>query len=223
MSNEATPGATPEKDNSGTPPTPAPATPSGNQEGTVTLSKEEADQLKRDAARAASNQRKADLYDRTVGSGKGHFKPITPITPPTEDEKQEQAAIEDRKAERGLFALAADPTYREALDADPMLRDLLFVNPLAVLSVFAPDAFDAEDAISLVKERLAVRVAEIKAKAILPATPPVTPPATPSAGGVNPPGATTPDAEYEEARKNPNIHQAISGMVKVGLKKLGGK
>jgi hypothetical protein len=40
---------------------------------------------------------------------------------------------------------------------------------------------------------------------------------------VNPPGATTPDAEYEEAKKQPNTESAIAAMVKVGLKKLGGK
>lgn len=237
MSDAATPAATP----SGTPPTPpaatpapAPATPPAAQanEGlTLTFkTKEEREQLERDAARARSNQSKADRYDRLVGSGKitGHFKPTTPATPPSKEEQDEAAAVEDRKAEKGLMGLALDPAYREVLDADPTLRSLLTTNPLSILPTYAPDALDAEDALAFVKEKLSAKAAEIKAKGGTPppATPPATPatpPVTPPPGGVNPPGATTPDADYEAARKLPNTEHAIAGMVKSGLKKLGGK
>lgn len=226
MSDAATPVGQP----SGTPPAAPAATPAPAQPETVTLSKEEADQLKRDAARASANQSKADRYDRLVGSGRvSGFKPSAPAAPQSDAEKEEAAAAEDRKAEKGLMGLALDPAYREALDADPTLRTLLTQNPLSVLPMFAPDALDAEDAIALVKEKLSAKAAEIKAKAGTPPAPanppaaPDTPPATPPAGGVNPPGATTPDAEYEAARKLPNTESAIAGMVKQGLKKLGGK
>ena len=210
-----------------TPPAATPAQPAAEQ---VTLTKEESDQLRRDAARASANQSKADRYDRLVGSGKitGHFKPTVPATPPSKEEQEEAAATEDRKAEKGLMGLALDPAYREVLDADPTLRSLLTTNPLSILPMYAPDALDAEDAVSLVKEKLSAKATELKAKATPPAIPPVTvtpaiPPATPPAGGVNPPGATTPDADYEAARKLPNTEHAIAGMVKQGLKKLGGK
>jgi len=210
-----------------TPPAATPAQPAAEQ---VTLTKEESDQLRRDAARASANQSKADRYDRLVGSGKitGHFKPSVPATPPSKEEQEEAAATEDRKAEKGLIGLALDPAYREVLDADSTLRSLLTTNPLSILPMYAPDALDAEDAVSLVKEKLSAKATELKAKANPPATPsvtvtPATPPATPPAGGVNPPGATTPDADYEAARKLPNTEHAIAGMVKQGLKKLGGK
>ena len=214
----------------GTPPVAPAATPAQPAAEQVTLTKEEADQLRRDAARASANQSKADRYDRLVGSGKitGHFKPSVPATPPSKEEQEEAAATEDRKAEKGLMGLALDPAYREVLDADPTLRSLLTTNPLSILPMYAPDALDAEDAVSLVKEKLSAKATELKAKVTPPATPsvtvtPATPPATPPAGGVNPPGATTPDADYEAARKLPNTEHAIAGMVKQGLKKLGGK
>lgn len=205
MENAATPAATPTE----TPVVPA-ATPAVNPTESVTLSKEQHDQLARDAARASSNQRKADLWDR---QNKGsHFKPSVPTTPPTSEEIADRAAAEDRKAERGLLALAADPALREVLDADPTLRGLLTSNPLAVLPMFASDALDAEDAISLVKEALVAR----KKPSTPPATPP-TPPVTPPVGGVNPNDEPV-NAEVEAARKNPNTERAVAGMIGARLR-----
>ncbi len=207
--------------------------PEGGEATSVTLTKEEHEKLQRDASRARSNQSKADRYDRVIGKGGSHFKQQAPATPPSEDEKAEAAVAEDRKAERGLLAIAADPAYRKALDADPTLRNLLTTNPLSVLPMLAPDALDAEDAISLVKEELVKKVEAIEKATPLPkpnevptddkGNMPVNQPVTPPSGGINPLGGTTPDAEYESARKNPNIEGAISGMVKVGLKRQGGK
>ena len=221
--------ATPAGQEGTTPPAVPAATPANNagQGETVTLSKEEAEQLRRDAARASANQSKADRYDRMTRNGGGHFKPQAPATPPSEDEQKAAAEAEDRKAEKGLLGLAADPAYREALDADPTLRTLLTTNPLAILPAYAPDALDAEDAIALVKEKLATRVEEIKKSktpppAGAPEQKPATPPAPP-AGGVNPPAGTTPDADYEAAKKQPNTERALAGMIKVGLNKMGGK
>lgn len=221
-------GATPVVQEGTTPPAAPTATPpaNANQGETVTLGKEEAEQLKRDAARAREAQSKADRYDRLMRQGGGHFKAQSAPVPPTEDEQKSAAEAEDRKAEKGLLGLAADPAFREALDADPTLRTLLTTNPLAILPAYAPDALDAEDAIALVKEKLAIRVEEIKkSKATPPApgqTPPATPPAPP-AGGVNPPAATTPDAAYQAAKSLPNTERALAGMIKVGLNKMGGK
>lgn len=211
--------ATPAATNDGTPPvapaaTPAPAVapaPASTPE-TVTLTKEAHDQMARDAARAAANQRKADLWDRTNGGkGNSHFKtPPAPVTPPSDDEKAAAASAEDRKAERGLMALAADPALRTVLDADPTLRALLTSNPLAVLPMYASDAFDAEEAISMVKDALLK-----KAPAAAPATPPTPPvntPPTPPAGAVN--AADVPVNEAIEAAKRiPNTESAIAAMI----------
>lgn len=207
MSDEATPVV---PDN-GTPPVVPTVTPSVAPE-TLSLPKEEVEQLRRDAARAATNQSKADRYDKMVGKGGSHFKPSIPVTPPTSEEIAERAASEDRKAERGLLALAADPSLREVLDADPTLRSLLTSNPLAVLPMFAPEALDAEDAVSLVKEALVAR----KKPAAPPVVPP-TPPVTPPVGGVNPQDEPV-NAEVEAARKNPNTERSIAGMIGARLK-----
>lgn len=186
-----------------------PATPAIPATETVTLSKEQHDQLARDAARATSNQSKADRYDKLVGKKGGHFgAPTAPVTPPTSEEMAEAASAEDRKAERGLLALAADPTLRAVLDADPTLFSLLRTNPLAVLPMLASDALDADDAVSLVKEALLKRAAP----ATPPATPPVTPPATPP-NPIVPPNAVV-NEELEAARKLPGTEQAIAAMVK---------
>jgi hypothetical protein len=208
--------ATPAVPNNGTPPVVPAATPASITPELVTLTKEAHDQLLRDAARGASNQRKADLYDRMNGSkGNRHFTPTAPVTPPTNEEQEAAAIEEDRKAEQGLIRLALDPAYRQVFDSDPTLRELFMKNPLAILPVFAPDALDAEDAINLVKETLDKR----KAPAIPPAqAEPVTPPATPPAGGINPQGSDTPNADVEAARKLTNTEDAIAGMISAKMK-----
>ena len=207
---EATPVVT-------TPPVVPPATPS-NQPETVTLDKATHDQLLKDAARAGEAQSRGDRYENILKKngllgGSGHFKPANPATPPTPEERQAAAVDEDRKAEKGLLGLALDPVYREVLDKDPTLRDLLTKNPLAVLPILAPDALDADDAVSLVRDAL------IKRKAS-PATPPAnppTPPATPPPGAISPQD-TLMNEEVELARKNPNTNRAISGMIGARLK-----
>lgn len=229
MSTEATPTA---PDNGGTPPaepvappsTPPvatpPATPPVTPPATVTLTKEEHDKL---VGRATGNQRKADLYDRHVGkNGRGHFSGSAPATPPTPEEIAASGADEDRKAERGLVAIAADPAFRTALDADPTLRDLFIKNPLAVLPILAPDALDADDALSLVKDALKERAPAAPVTPPAPPATPPTPPAAPPTGGINPPASAPVDEEYESHRKNPNTENALAGMIGNKLKRMGG-
>lgn len=212
--------ATPAVPGSGTPPAAPAATPANPQPEKVTLEKEAHDQLVKDAARASEAQSRADRYESILKKnglfGGGHFKPATPVTPPTPEERQAQAADEDRKAERGLMSLALDPAYREVLDKDSTLRDLLTKNPLAVLPILAPDALDADDAVSLVKESLNRRK-----PAASPPTPP-TPPATPPVGGVNPQDKPVNEA-VEAARKIPNTERAVAGMIGARLKEAAGK
>lgn len=214
-------GATPAAPASGTPPAQPAATPPAAQGETVTLTKAEAEQLRKDAARASANQSDADRW--RAAQKRGHFRaPAAPVTPPTAEEKAAQAADEDRKAERGLMALALDPSLRTLLDSDPTLRDMLTKNPLAVLPIYAPDAFDAEDAVGLVKNALTERATKIAPAA--PATPPpANQPSTPSApptGGVNPPSKEV-NEEVEKARKEPNTERAVAGMI--GAKIRAGK
>lgn len=217
-----TDAALPSAETPAVPPATPLATPAVPPAETVTLPKEEHDRLKRDAARASEAQSRADRLDAARRRNPGHFTPQAPVTPPSPEEAASRAADEDRKAERGLMALALDPSVREVLDADATLRDMLTKNPLAVLPVLAPDAIDAEDAISLVRDALTKRAEGLKKPvtppADTPSTPPNSTPPTPPAGGVNPPDKPV-DAEYEAARKHPNTENAIAGMIKVGIKR----
>lgn len=232
MSDAATPAVENKEPNTPTPTpaTPAPAAPAAAADEGLTLTfktKEEKEQFERDAARARSNQSKADRYDRIVGkNGGGHFSPQSqaPVTPPSQEELAEKAKAEDTKAERGLMKLASDPKYRQLLDSDPTLRTMLTDNPLALLPSLAPDAIDAEDAIALVVEALDKRAGAIK-----PVTPPAddkkpeTPaPATPPAGGVNV-QTDLPNEAAKEALKNTNTEHAVAGSVRERLKSMGGK
>ena len=210
-----------ENDGATPPVPPAPgATPPSTE--SVTLSKSDHEQLVRDAARAPEAQSRADRYEGLLKKngllgGSGHFKPAAPVTPPTPEEQQARGAEEDRKAERGLLGLALDPAYREVLDKDTTLRDMLTKNPLAILPVFAPEALDADDAVSLVKEALNKR------KSVQPPTP-LTPPAppTPPIGAINANDKPVNEA-VEVARKNPNTERAVAGMIGARLKENAGK
>lgn len=202
----------------------APATPEKQAPAadSVTLPKAEVDQLRRDAARAADAQARADRLANANKRSKTHFDPSRRPAPPSPEEVEAQASAEDAKAERGLMRLATNPEYREILDSDPTLRDLLTTNPLAVLPIYAADAMDADDAIDLVKQALAAKIAARKPAAA--PTPKEEQKPTPPVGGVNPPAAPTANPpEYEEARKNPNTEVAIASMVaakmKAGVKK----
>lgn len=226
-----TPAATPTVLPNGNPPVAPVATPANNEGFVLTFkSKEEMDNFSRSAARSGEAQSEADRYKNILKRngllGGGHFnKPAPSVTPASQEDRQAQMAEEDRKAERGLLALALDPDYRDVLDKDQTLRDLLTKNPLAVLPIFAPEAFDADDAISLVKEALGKRKS-----ASTPANPPANPPApstpptppTPPQGGINPPSSNVPNEEYDKARKIPNTESAIAGMIKAKVKQ-GGK
>lgn len=203
----------------------APATPTYDPAKQVVLTKEEEAQLRKDAARAAGSQRKADLFDRFSKGGAFGQRQA-----PAEDASKaapaaDSAAKEEAKAERGLTRLALDPEYREVLDADPTLRDMFASNPLGVLSVLAPDALDAEDAIGLVKEKLVERKAKLVKKPETPIADAAKPEAAdkvPPAGGVNA-GGDAPNAEYEAAKKLPHAENAVAGMIGARFKALGGK
>ena len=91
-------------------------------------------------------------------------------------------------------------------------------NPLAVLPMLAPDALDAEDAITLVKEALGKRAKP--ATPLVPPTPPVSP--TPPVGAINAQDKPV-NAEVEAARKIPNTERAVAGMIGARLRESKGK
>lgn len=216
------PEAIPAENNGGIPPATPAATPSnGHQNSTVVLSKEEFEQLQRDVARSSEAQSRADRYENILKKngliGGSHFKPTAPATPPTLEERQAAAVGEDLKAERGLLALALDPSYREVFDKEPLLREMFTKNPLAVLPMFAPDALDADDAIALVREALTKR----KPAPTPPTNPPATP-ITPPIGAINANDKPV-NENVEAARKLPNTESAIAGMIGAKLKESAGK
>lgn len=213
MSDVVTPGAAPDA---------AQATPTKPTEGeTVTIPKSEHEQLSRDAARAASAQSRADRLEKVYGRSNGNFRtPVEKAPEPTKEERDTQAVEEDRKAERGLLGIALDPAYREVLDADPTLRNIFTKNPLAVLPLLAPDALDAEDAMTLVKEKLEERKNGLKKPEPKKEEPNKKAPSSPPAGGINA-TATEVNEQYEAAKKLPGVENAIAGMVKANLKKFG--
>lgn len=220
MSEAVTPGAE-ESKTPVTPATPANATPGSE---TVTISKEVHDQLQRDAARAAAAQSKLDSLRGASKRNGGNFnatKKAAPATPP-EDESDDNGIEEDVKAERGLLQIAVDPRYREVLDADPTLRELFIRNPLGVLPIMAKDAFDAEDALSLVKDELEKRLANLKKPTSPQPKEEPKAPDSPAAGAINPSDVEI-NAEYEAAKKISGTEQAIAGMIKANLKKFGRK
>ena len=192
----------------------------------VTLTPEEHAKLLKDVEDARNLQSQADarsarLQAALTGKGGSRFTaPGATVVVPTDAEKQDYAAQEDLKAAQGLQRLALDPTYRAALDADPTLRGLFQNNPLAVLPLLAPAAYDAEDALTLVKQALAEKVSKAATVATVKPEekPVVVAPAT-----VVAPSAPILDEEYEAAKKIPSTESALISMIGIGLKKLGGK
>lgn len=200
----------------------APVNAATPEKETVSVSKTEYESLQRDAARASEAQARAARFENALKQSKGNFKPTHNATPPSQEEQEAAGVAEDRKAERGLMALAHELKYREILDGDPTLRSMLVKNPLAVLPTLLDDQpFDAEDAISMVKGVLDRRLDERTQAKKAQETPKqevqkVTPPS-----GAN--GALeTPDREYEEAKKNSHTEVGIARMISIKGRRMAG-
>lgn len=192
------------------------ATPSPSAQNTdsVTVSKAELEQLRRDAARAAEAQARADRLAKAQKQSKTYFDPARKPAPPSVEELEAQARSEDAKAERGILKLATNPEFRDVLDADPTLRDLITNNPSALLPIYAAEAVDAEDAINMIKEVLNAKKPKPKVEEKKDEPKP-----TPPAGGANTTGPVAGNsADYEAARKNSNTEAAISGMIAAKMK-----
>lgn len=181
----------------------------------VTLSKAEHDQLLTQAARAAEAQSRADRLTLQLRSQRGSTLPDPKETPQVD---RTNGAEEDAKAERELLRLASDPELRTVLDADTTLRDLIRKNPIALVPIYAPDAIDAEDAVSQVRARLLERKPKETPKAPDPVDQSLT---VPPVGGVNTPERGV-ESAIDTARKNPDAMGAALGMLNAKLN-LSGK
>lgn len=147
---------------------PAPATPAtevttpANPQGeeTVTVKKSDWDRTQGrqsylDKKEATITRREQALARGEVFSFKQSVSPAQPVSPsPAGDDDITVSTAEDRKAERGLIALALKPEYRDVLDADPTFRDMLTKAPLSILPLYAADSVDAEDAVQQITEYL---------------------------------------------------------------------
>lgn len=186
---------------------------------TVTLTEEEHQRLQRDAARAAEAQSRADRLERIAKRSSGKKTDGQDDQEDSEDDGGRNAAKEDRKAERGLMRLAADPAYRELLDGDQTLKDLLLNNPLAALSIYAPEAMDAEDGIGLIREVLDKRLASKKPATPSTAQTPATAPKVAPNPAAQPADEQVLNEEFEAAKKDPNTERAVASMIRVSAKR----
>lgn len=208
MSETATPVA-PEATPAAAPATPAPAS------ETVTLTKEQHDQLARDAARAGEAQTRADRLaeeNKRLRQRPGAIRGQAPAGNDGGDDH-----VEDAKAEREILRLAGDPSIREILDADPTLQRLITSDPLALVRMYADNPLDAEDAVSQVKDKLLERKSTLKKADPAPTTPaPSTPPAIP--GRAPNPAPKDLATELETAQKNPSTQGAAADMIRAKMR-----
>lgn len=201
------PAATPGKEADGAP----------VNEETVSLKK--ADYERMQARQSEADKRKAELdrKEREIARRERMLKKAAGDTTDTPDDVATQAAKdEDAKAERMLLRLGANPKYRAAIDADPTFRDMLLNNPLSLLPTYAKDAFDAEDAVSLIEDELSKRLEKVEKKEDAPQADPKDEkkedkktPEVPPKGGVNlsPPEG---DATYDKTLKEGSVADAIA-------------
>lgn len=186
-SQEATPGQTPAA------PAPAAAPASSSK---VEIDESELAQLKRDAARAADAQSKADRLERQYQRRKTVSEP----EPFTDKEKAEIVS--------GVSQLIlSKPEYGKLVQDNPALRKVLLgKNPLSILDT--TDFVDIQDAVSQLEDFLVDEVARVGGNGSAPA--PSAPAATPSPVPLNPQASATPvktdvEKKQEELAKIPGM------------------
>jgi hypothetical protein len=192
-----------------TPPAPAPVV-----DETVTVKKSDWDRhLSRqsflDKKEATLTKREQALARGEVFSFKQPVAPTQNDAQPPAGGQEEFSVVQDRKAERGLIALALQPEYRDVLDADPTFRDMLTKAPLSVLPLYAPDSVDAEDAVQQITELLNDRKAKLAPAPAAPAPEPV-----PAAPVTVQPGAPSPGIAEEGLQDQQYTDAIAPGTVK---------
>lgn len=205
------PGATPSPE--ATPPsapaTTPPATPPAGEEEVVTMPKSKAEQLERDAARAASAQHDLEVEKRK-NSG-GARKVLTPEPFSDTDKAEVHREITAR--------LLSDERMQQAISKNPLLkRTLTGPNPLSLLG--QGEFIDARDAVD---QLFAFVEDEVLSKDGGATPPPATPPAPSPVATPAPPSPSTPGhppVTTEEEARQKELNK-LSGMDKATASILG--
>lgn len=214
---------TPATDAPATAPATAPADTPATAVETVTLPKADVERLK---AQTSTADAKVARYEKVLklngidpAIGAFHVKPPKPAdAPATAPATDEAFSAEATKAKDGLLGLALNPVYRDVLDANPDLKSILVQNPLALLPIYAKDALDGEDAVTLVEDELKRRLGTMKpAPTTPPATTTDTPPVPPKVP-VNVLSAEKQDS-YKELEKKGDVAGMIAMRMNPGGKK----
>jgi len=111
-------------------------------------------QSDRKARQESVERKKVEAELRRIQKGEG------PIVPEVGEEIS-GTAISQKILVKGLVAetILRNKDYQTILEQDPTLQEVLLTNPLAIVE----DAYDAEDALNQIKEKLDLRVNNLKA------------------------------------------------------------
>jgi len=122
--------------------------------------------------------------------------------------------IEQKVLVKGLVAetILRNPEYQKVLETDPTLKDVLLTNPLAIVE----EAYDAEDALNQIKEKLDSRVETLRASQ-KKVEQPKEGGAEFSAGPINVPEGTSPEIKTpsKKALEEGDIEKSILSKIKI--------
>lgn len=208
------PGAAPSQEVTppSAPATTPPATPPAGEEEVVTMPKAKAEQLERDAARAASAQRDLDDERR---KNRGQARKVLAPEPFSDTDKAEiHRGISDR--------ILSDQRLADAVSKNPLLkRALTGSNPLSLLG--KTEFVDAQDAVdqlfAFVEDEVLSKDGDGTPTPPAPTTPPAaapTPPPSPSPSA--PPVRTDDEKERERLSKlsgEQRVIESIKSRVRV--------
>ena len=164
-------------------------------------------QSDRKARQESVERKKVEAELRRIQKGEG------PIIPEVGEEIS-GTAISQKILVKGLVAetILRNKDYQTILEQDPTLQEVLLTNPLAIVE----DAYDAEDALNQIKEKLDLRVNNLKAsqkKVEQPKEGGV----EFSAGPVNVPEGTSPEIKTpsKKALEEGDIEKSILSKIKI--------
>ena len=164
-------------------------------------------QSDRKARQESVERKKVEAELRRIQKGEG------PIIPEVGEEIS-GTAIAQKVLVKGLVAetILRNKDYQTILEQDPTLQEVLLTNPLAIVE----DAYDAEDALNQIKEKLDLRVSNLKAsqkKVEQPKEGGV----EFSAGPVNVPEGTSPEIKTpsKKALEEGDIEKSILSKIKI--------
>ena len=164
-------------------------------------------QSDRKARQESVERKKVEAELRRIQKGEG------PIVPEVEEEIS-GTAISQKILVKGLVAetILRNKDYQTILEQDPTLQEVLLTNPLAIVE----DAYDAEDALNQIKEKLDLRVNNLKASQ-KKVEQPKEGGAEFSAGPINVPEGTSPEIKTpsKKALEEGNIEKSILSKIKI--------